>query len=72
MTAKKSPTLTKNPINGGKPAIENNITVKLIAKPEFDLYNKITSVKSLFCFLKKTFFIKVSIKISQKQIEDSI
>ena len=51
MEAKKIPILTKNPIMGGSPAIENKTVLKNKAKILLDLLNKLKSVKSLFCFL---------------------
>jgi len=48
---KKILILTKKPIIGGSPAIENNTVLNKKAKILFDLLNEFKSVNSLFCFL---------------------
>ena len=56
--------LVKNPINGGKPAIENNVVDKINPKILLDLMSEATSAKSLFAFL-----LFISLGLSNRRID---
>ena len=62
---KKIPILTKNPIIGGRPAIDNKTVLKNKAKILLDLFNEFKSAKSLFCFLVYLYFNCSTKKIDQ-------
>ena len=62
--AKKIPILTKNPIIGGSPAMENKTVLKNNARILLDLLNRLKYAKSLFCFL-----VYVCLNCSIKKID---
>jgi len=53
---KKTLILTKKPIIGGSPEIDNKTILKNNAKILLDLFNKFKSAKSLFCFFMYLYF----------------
>jgi len=63
--AKKIPILTKNPIIGGMPAMDNKTVLKNKAKILLDLLSEFKSAKSLFCFLVYLYFNCNAKKIDQ-------
>ena len=62
---KNIPIFTKNPIIGGRPAIDNKTVLKNKAKILLDLFNEFKSAKSLFCFLMYLCFNCNTKKIDQ-------
>jgi len=63
--AKKILILTKKPIIGGSPAIENKTVLNKKAKILLDLLSKFKSVNSLFCFFVYWCFSGNNKKIDQ-------
>jgi hypothetical protein len=61
---KKIPILTKKPIIGGRPAIDNKTVLKNKARILLDLLNEFKSVKSLFCF-----FVYLCFNCSTKKMD---
>ena len=68
IATKKTPILTKNPMKGGNPAIDNKTIEKINAATLLDLFNKDKSDKSLLFFFIYLVFCLKKINIDHRHI----